>query len=111
MARPKIHLTTRESLDRSGYRVGTIWQKPQADGRRLTRVAEPGDPWIVCLYLPDPRAPSASWFAKELRWGEGETADAAILGALPKPGLLGSYRALEQEMDRLATVIRAGEFA
>ena len=95
-------LVERHAFQR-GWHILSLYQPPWLfpdDGRRLKRCAIPTDPWLVTLgnhpsYLQ----------ATETRRGQGATADAAVMAAMPEPGiaddLLAACRRCEMAVDNL----------
>lgn len=96
------HLVESYALER-GWHVLSLYQPPWLfvpNGRRLTRCAEPCDPWQATI------GNSPSYLeATDTRTGVGATADDAVLAAMPEPGiaddLLAAMRRLEVAVDSL----------
>ena len=106
MARPKLNADTQAALKRTGYRVSSIYQQPQADGRKLKRVCQPDDPWTAHVFLPSAKTP-VCWHARKIAHADGATADEAVMNALPSSGgLMSSYRALGAAVDALTMTIQ-----
>jgi hypothetical protein len=109
MAKYKLTRETWAALDRAGLHISSIWQQPQNDGRKLKNVAEPSDPWTVLLCLPEVyvKGKPLTWFTALQVWGEGATADEAVVDAMSKTdGLEVRYKKLGVELDRLGQAMR-----
>lgn len=112
MGRHKLNIETRRALHENNFFVGSLWQPESLfpdDGRRLKRVAQPGDPWIAQIFYPDhyfENGKPCPWWPLFIQWGRGDTADAAVADALRKArGLEGRMRKLEAALDFLAGTI------
>jgi len=106
MGRPKLSPDTARALERSGYRVSSLYQRPVADSRKLKQVCEPADPWTAHVYLPDKSTP-VPWFARKIAIANGATADEAVIAAIPRTGgLMSSYRLLGEAIDSLTQTVR-----
>lgn len=87
-------LVRRYVADR-GWHLILLYQHPQTDSRKLSRVALPTDPWHAII------ADQPSALAAETAYhGHGATADAAVLAAIPHD-LLESLRRCETAVDNL----------
>ena len=101
----RLNRDTLAALERSGYRVSSLYQRPADDGRKL-KVAQPGDPWTAHVFQPDPGKPVA-WHARKVAYADGPTPDAAVLAAIPSSGgLMSSYRVLSDAIDSLILTMR-----
>lgn len=109
MAKPRLALETQRLLNEKNFYCSSLHQ-PEGripnDGRRLKRVAQKGDPWVAQLFYPDDAFmwgdQPIPWYATFIQWGEGDTADEAVLDALRKAtGVEGTSRQLAGAMDRL----------
>lgn len=102
----KLDHFTQVRLQTMGLKLGLCYQ-PQhlfiPNGRRLTRVAEPGDPWMVTLNRMD-RVPWADGGA--VVTAVGATFQDALDAAIPD-GLTASMLRAERAIDRLVETIRA----
>lgn len=106
MKQHKLDHLTAVRLQSMGLKLGPCYQ-PQhlfvPDGRRLTRVAEPGDPWYVSLCRMD-----------RVLWADGATVatataatfDDAIYAAMPT-GITAAMLRAERAIDRLLETIHA----
>lgn len=98
MAQAKLAAATRLRLEATGWYVRMLWQPPWLfpdDGRKLKRCSVPTDPWFA--YLSDDPEPLADGRTIQ---GEGATADAAVLAAIPYD-LRAAMARLEIELDNL----------
>jgi hypothetical protein len=71
-----------------------LHQTPQDDGRKLKRVAIPTDPWTA--HVSD----HPGFEGTQLRFGQGDTADAAVISAIPSD-LRAALRRCESAIDSL----------
>ena len=112
MGRYKLTIETRRALHENNFFVSSAWQPPSLfrdGGRKLKSVAEPGDPWIAQIFYPRDGVP-CSWQPLFIQWGEGSTADAAVVEALRKAlGLEGRMRKLEAALEFLTGTISGRE--
>lgn len=104
---PKLDHFTQFQLQSMGLKLGMCYQ-PQhlfiPNGRRLTRVPEPTDPWFVTLSRMD-----------RVTWADGSTVATAIgatfedaLDAAIPRALKASMLRAERAIDRLLETLRAG---
>lgn len=103
---PKLDHFTQVQIQSMGLKLGPCYQ-PQylftPNGRKLTRVAEPGDPWHVSLCRMD-----------RVLWADGGTVatavgatfEDAVDAAIPR-GLKASMLRAERAIDRLMETMRA----
>lgn len=106
MTKIRLKSETRIALEQSGFYLGSCWQPPLSDGRKLRDVPEPGDPWVAQLWYPEEPSKPCRWFARFIQWGEGDTADEAVRNALDKAqGLEGRYRHLEAVIGELVETL------
>lgn len=85
----------RQIAEARGWHVRILWQRPVSDGRRLKNCVIPSDPWFA--YLAESADPLA---AGRVAYGSGDTAEAAVLAAIP-PDLRAAMRRLEAAVDSL----------
>lgn len=103
----KLDHFTQVQIQSMGLKIGQCYQ-PQhlfiPNGRRLTRVAEPADPWMVTLNRMD-RVPWAD--GGTVATAVGATFEDAVDAAMPR-GLKASMLRAERAIDRLVETLRAG---
>lgn len=98
MVKIRLKPETQAALFEAGLSVLSLYQPPTfRDGRKLTRVAEPADPWLAVLH--DGRH---VLLATRMAHGRGSTADEAILSAIGDAPVR-----LEREIDNLLAVLTA----
>jgi hypothetical protein len=110
MAKIKLSLETQRALHQESFYISSLYQPESLfrdNGRKLKRVAEAGDPWIAQLFYPmDREHPSPIW-PLFIQWGQGDTAEEAVLDALRKAtGIEGRYRKLECAIGLLMESLR-----
>lgn len=107
MKPPKLDHMTAVQIQSMGLKLGLCYQPEHLfikNGRRLTRVAEPGDPWSVTLCRMD----RVSWVdGYTVSAAVGATFEEAVEKAMPV-GLTAATLRLERAVDRLLETIRAG---
>jgi hypothetical protein len=94
VANPKLAASTRARLEVTGWHLSIIHQVPQDDGRKLKRCPIPSDPWRASI------SDGPMFDAKVMRHGQGDTADAAVISAIPSD-LRAALRRCEKAVDSL----------
>lgn len=104
---PKLDHFTQVQIQSMGLTLGLCYQPESLfikNGRKLARVAEPGDPWMVTLNRLD-RVPWAD--GGTVATAVGATFEDAVDAAMPR-GLKASMLRAERAIDRLVETLRAG---
>lgn len=97
MSRKVSALVRRYVADR-GWHILSVSQPSYLfpdDGRRLKRCCVPSDPWQATIGDRE-----SYFFARDVRHGQGATADDAVLAAIPSD-LLSALRRCEEAVDSL----------
>ncbi len=107
MKPPKLDHMTAVQIQSMGRTLGLCYQPEHMfikNGRKLSRVAEPGDPWFVTLRRMD-RVILAE--GSTVSTATGSTFAEAIEVAIPR-GVKASLLRAERAIDRLVATIPAG---
>ena len=106
MSRPKLSSIHAARLSELGLKLGLCFQPEWLfvpNGRKLKRVAEPGDPWSVNLVRRDRSILQSGHLVAT---ATGATFEEAVESAIPT-GLVASMLRLESSVGRLTETIRA----
>lgn len=103
-----ISRETWAAIDLTPMHISSLRQIPQDDGRKLKGVPQADDPWIAQLFYGSDDTLSEQLQSEFIAWGDGATADDAVMRALEKSkGLEGAYRKLAAELEMTRKLLRA----
>lgn len=106
MKPPKLDHVTAVQMQSMGLKLGLCYQPEHLflkNGRKLNRVAEPGDPWLVTLCRMDRIVLQDGYTVST---AIGATFAEAVDRAMPE-GLKASMLRAERAIDRLVETLRA----